>query len=288
MGEVAADILLHRDPEGVPSPLLFDSPHSGSAYPADFLYSCPSQMLRQAEDSFVDDLFGGVTRHGGTLIAARFPRSYIDVNRAVDDIDPQLLASSWPGSLRQSEKGRVGMGLIRRVCRPGVPVYSRRLSVREVQGRIETCYLPYHAALRAAIDSLWQRFGAAWHVNCHSMPSGISAAPLPQGRADIVLGDRDGTTCHAEFTEFTRGFFEHLGYAVRINDPYKGVEIVKRYGDPMHGVHSLQIEINRRLYLDEDTLKPTANYATLKGDLDAFAAALRRFADHQLFAAAAD
>jgi N-formylglutamate amidohydrolase len=203
----------------------------------------------------------------------------------MDDIDPQLLASSWPGPLRQSEKGRVGMGLIRRMCRPGVPVYARRLSVREIQARIETCYKPYHEALRSTIDSVYQRFGAVWHVNCHSMPSGASHF---QERADIVLGDRNGTTCNIEFTAFARGFFETLGYSVKVNDPYKGVEIVRRYGDPAHGINSLQIEVNRDLYLDQETLAPNANYNQLKADLGAFIAALRRFADHQLFAAAAD
>ncbi len=288
MGQPATDILYRRSPLGEASPLLFDSPHSGNIYPADFMYACPTHILRQAEDAFVDDLYAHVARSGGTLIAAKFPRSYIDVNRAVDDIDPQLLASSWPGALRQSEKGRVGMGLVRRICRPGMPVYARRLSVREIQSRIETYYVPYHAALRASLDALWQRFGAVWHVNCHSMPSGIVSGPPFQGRADIVLGDRDGTTCHKEFTAFAHGFFEHLGYAVRLNDPYKGVEIVRRYGDPVRGVHSLQIEISRRLYMDEEKLVPNENYNQLKIDLGAFAAALRRFADDQLFSAAAD
>ena len=289
MAQPASDILMRHDPKGPASPLVFDSPHSGRRYPADFMFTCPEDVLRQAEDSFVDDLYGRAPEFGAILIAAQFPRSYIDVNRAIDDIDPQLVAGTWPVPTRPSEKSRVGMGLVRRICRPGMPVYDRKLSVREVQDRIRDYYLPYHAELSAAIESVTARFGGAWHVNCHSMPSASSGGGTAGwDRADFVLGDRDGSTCAGDFTLFVAGVLEKMGYSVRLNDPYKGVEIVRRYGKPRSGVHSLQIEVNRRLYLDEETVKPNAGYARLKRNLTALIAELQGYADDQLVSAAAD
>jgi N-formylglutamate amidohydrolase len=288
MAQAGSDILVRRNPKTSPSPLIFDSPHSGRNYPSDFMFSCPEAALRQAEDSYVDDLFSQAENNGAILIAAQFPRSYIDVNRAIDDIDPQLLSSTWPGPVKQSEKGRVGMGLVRRICKPGLPVYSRKLSVRDVQHRIETCYLPYHAELKSAIEQLSAKFGAVWHLNCHSMPSGAGRGPQEWGRADFVLGDRDGTTCDPEFTAVVNRILTGMDYSVRVNDPYKGVEIVRRYGNPARGVNSLQIEINRRLYLDEETMKPNRNYKRLKRDITSLISALRLYCEDQLYSAAAD
>ena len=281
-------IFVRHDPAGDPSPLVFDSPHSGNIYPTDFKFSCPLEILHQAEDSFVDDLYAAAPDYGAILIAAEFPRSYIDVNRAPDDIDPQLLATSWPGSTRPSEKSRVGMGLVRRICRPGMPVYDHKLTVREVQARIETYYLPYHAALKAAIDETVERFGAAWHINCHSMPSSGVGTSVERERTDFVLGNRDGVTCDTDFTQFVSSVLEQLGYTVRLNDPYKGVEIVRRYGKPDYGVNSLQIEVNRRLYMYEETIEPNAGYDDLKNDLTKLIAAMRDYAHDRLLSAAAD
>jgi N-formylglutamate amidohydrolase len=269
---------------------VFDSPHSGTVYPADFGYACPSKLLRQAEDAHVDVLFGAAPQSGATLIAALFPRSYIDVNRAVEDIDQQLLDQPWPGPVSTSDRTRVGMGLVRRICRPGLSMYDRKLSVAEIRHRIEQYYRPYHRAVADAIDQASDRFGAVWHVNCHSMPS--SRGPrLPTGgweRADFVLGDRDGTTCGIGFRRLVQGTLERLGYDVRINDPYKGVELVRRFGQPHLGRHSLQIEVNRRLYMNEETLVPTEGFARLKRDLDLLAVAISAYARDQLTAAAAD
>jgi N-formylglutamate amidohydrolase len=280
---------MRHDPTTGQSPLVFDSPHSGTLYPRDFKFSCPRDVLRQAEDSFVDDLYAAAPKHGAVLLAAQFPRSYIDVNRAIDDIDPQLLATPWPATVRPSEKSRVGMGLVRRICRPGMPVYDHKLTVGEVQARIEKYYLPYHAELRSVIDAGINHFGAVWHINCHSMPSSsVGGSNSEWDRADFVLGNRDGTTCSSDFAQFVTSVLEKLGYTVRLNDPYKGVEIVRRYGKPAQGVHSLQIEINRRLYMNEDTIKPNAGYAKLKRDLTKLIAALRDYTNDQLLSAAAD
>ncbi|MBM3536831.1 MAG: N-formylglutamate amidohydrolase [Alphaproteobacteria bacterium] len=264
-------VLVQHDPGGVPVPLVFDSPHSGTDYPADFGCVAPMPILRTGEDTHIDDLFGAAPAHGAVLIAALFPRSYIDVNRDELDIDPTLLAGAWPGELRPGEKTRLGMGLIRRLAQPGVPMYDRKLPVAEIQARIDTYYRPYHATLRAAIDRTHERFGGVWHLNCHSMGAVGSAmtADGPKRRPDFVLGDRDGTTCGTEFTATVFQWLKGRGYQVTINDPYKGVELVRRYSNPSAGRHSLQVEINRALYMDETTREPNAGYTKLKSETTA-------------------
>lgn len=283
-------VLLRTEPRIASVPVVLDSPHSGNHYPADFDFTCPLPGLRRAEDAHVDILFANAPRFGAGLLSALFPRSYIDVNRSIDDIDSQLLAEPWPGPVRESEKGRVGMGLVRRICRPGVPIYDRRLRVSEIRHRIDTYYRPYHAALSEMLSAAYRQFGAVWHLNCHSMPSMSAALASRLGweRADIVLGDRDGTTCDPAFLAMVREAFESFGYTVATNDPYKGVELVRRHGKPDQGLHSLQIEINRRLYMDEETLEPNRGFPILRDHLDKVVATVCDYARDQLIAAAAD
>lgn len=275
------DGVLHRsDPRGTELPLVFDSPHSGVVYPPDFDYTCPLNVLRTAEDTFVDELYGAAAEHGATLIGAHFPRSYIDANRHVADIDQNLFATAWPGPVDPGEKTRLGMGLVRRLAVPGLPVYGRKLRVEEVQARIAHYYEPYHAELAGVLDRLHDRFGAVWHVNCHSMKS-VSNAMASEGagapRADFVLGDRDGTTCAPELTLFVREFLARRGYQVKVNDPYKGVELVRRHGRPNENRHSLQIEVNRKLYMDETCFERNDNFPKLQRDLEALIGALAAF-----------
>ena len=260
-------------------PLVLDSPHSGERYPPDFDHAPPRVEVRRAEDTHVARLYACAPRHGATLIEALFPRAYIDPNRSLADIDPALIAGTWPGPVATSRKTAQGIGLIWRVARNGEPMYARKLAVDEVQRRIDDCYLPYHAALAAELDAAHRAFGAVWHVNCHSMPAiGDANADDPgRERADFVLGDRDGTTCAAAFTLAVADALRALGYDVAINEPYKGVEIVRRHGRPVEGRHSLQVEINRRLYMNESTLAPHAGYAALEGDLDRLVAAVAAF-----------
>jgi N-formylglutamate deformylase len=290
MSYLEPGVFVRHDPLAAPSPVVFDSPHSGSEYPADFTYACPLKLLRHAEDAHVDALFGAAPRYGATLVSALFPRSYIDPNRALEDIDQQLLEQPWPGPILASDRARVGMGLVRRVCKPGLAMYDRKLTVAEIQHRIAHYYQPYHHGVAKAIDLAFARFGAVWHINCHSMPS--STAPRTPShawdRADFVLGDRDGTTCDAGFRLMVQSTLERMGYDVRVNDPYKGVELVRRFGAPRQGRHSLQIEINRRLYMNEDTLERNQGFARLKQNIDTLVAAVTTYADGQLTAAAAD
>jgi N-formylglutamate deformylase len=260
-------VLIRRDPEAAEAPLVFDSPHSGTEYPEDFRFSCPLPILRTAEDTHVEDLYEAAPRLGATLLAALFPRSYLDLNRDVADIDVALLAERWDGEVRPSEKTRLGQGLIRRLARPGLPLYDRKLGVAEIAARIVRCYLPYHAELQGALDRLHHKFGAAWLIDCHSMPTRSGGSRASSVRPDFVLGDRDGTTCAPELTDFVRRLLTGRGYAVALNDPYKGVEIVRRHGRPAEGFQALQIEVNRSLYMDERTLAKKPDYTTVKADL---------------------
>jgi len=260
-------------------PLVLDSPHSGEDYPADFDHAPPRMDVRRAEDTHVARLYRAAPRHGATLIEATFPRSYIDPNRSLADVDPDLLADAWGEPLAPTRKTAQGIGLVWRIARSGVPMYARKLASDEVRGRIERCWKPYHDALAAELDALHRRFGAVWHVDCHSMPAvGDANADDPgRARADFVLGDRDGTTCDAAFTRAVAEALEGMGYDVAINDPYKGVELVKKHGRPAQRRHSLQIEVNRRLYMDEITLVPNAGYEKLERDLEKLLAEVASF-----------
>jgi N-formylglutamate deformylase len=259
-----------REPAAPAIALVCDSPHSGTFYPDDFTHAVPRQALRQAEDTHVDALWEAVPRVGGTLLAAHFPRSYIDPNRNEDDLDAGLLSEPWPAPLNPGEKTRLGYGLIWRNVSAGQAIYDRRLTVAEVHQRIERCYRPYHAALSQAVATAVQRFGAVWHLNLHSMPSNAyerlqiqSAHPL----ADFVLGDRDGTTCGPAFVDLVEKELQSHGYTVARNDPYKGVQLIARIGQPALKRHSLQIEIRRPLYMDESTRERNGGFATVQRDL---------------------
>ena len=244
-------------------PLVLDSPHSGTEYPEDFRPAVPHEALRQAEDSFVDELYARGPELGATLIRALFPRSYIDPNRS-------LLDAPWPGPAIPSRKTQLGIGLIWRLLDTGAPVYDRRLSIDEVKQRIVRYHQPYQRAVKDALDRSHEHFGVVWHLNLHSMPA-VSSAISEEGpgvpRADFVLGDRDGSTCEPEFTALVAGALRAMGYDVRINDPYKGVELVRAFSDPKDGRHSLQIEANRRLYMDERTRERSAGFDGLRRDL---------------------
>ncbi len=276
---IVEGVLARHDPAGEPRPVVLDSPHSGRDYPEDFGHSAPFAELRRAEDSYVDELFAEAPSHGAALLAALFPRSYIDPNRHETDIEPALLAEPWPDAINPTERSRRGLGLIRSLVSPALPVYDRRLAVAEVARRIERYHRPYHAELRALIDGAASRFGAVWHLNCHSMRAhGRERGGDGDPRADIVLSDGDGTTCEAEFTAFVGRTLEAMGYTVRLNDPFKGAEIVNRYSDPLLRRHSLQIEVNRRLYLDDATLERNDGFAALASNLGRLVAALADYA----------
>lgn len=259
------------------TPLVLDSPHSGTTYPPDFSPSAPFGSLRTAEDTWVDDLWGDAVDMGVPLVAASFPRAYIDANRSLEEIDPLLLDQPWPEPLPESGKVKLGKGLIWRMLDDGTPLYDRKLSHDEVNHRIDACWKPYHAKVTELIDQAHARHGKVWHINCHSMPSVAGAYATDQPglvHPDFVLGDRDGSTSDPAFRQFVATWLSQRGYNVTENDPYKGVELVRANGRPADGRHSLQIEINRKLYMDEVSLRPSEGYARLKADLRDLTAAL--------------
>ena len=261
------DILTLHGPTQAACPLVLDSPHSGSQMPADFGSVRTPAELREGEDCFIDTLYHPATERGIPLLAAAFARTYLDPNRHAGDVDLELIDGAWPHEHRPSGKARVGKALIWRTLDDGRPIYARRLPVDEVQRRIAHYHAPYHRRLQTLLDDAHARFGVVYHINCHSM-NAVSGAMGEGGagiaRADFVLGDRDGTTCEPAFTEFVRATLAGWGYDVKVNDPYKGVELVKAYSDPAAGRHSLQIEINKRLYMDEGTLQPHDGFAPLQ------------------------
>ena len=260
----------------VVSPLVLDSPHSGRVYPADFSYACPQALLRRTEDSYVDELIAGAADHGIAVVLAEFPRCYIDANRAVDDIDPLVLVDAERVKLSPTPFTLRGLGLVRRLCGNGVPVYHRRLSWDDIHHRIEKCYYPYYQAIDALLTERHEKFGRAVLINCHSMPD-RAADGNGASRADFVLGDRHASSCNIDFRDYVQAVLQDKGYSVAINDPYAGVEIVRRFGLREQGRQALQLEINRRLYMNEQTLERLPVFAKLRADLAALFAQISGF-----------
>jgi N-formylglutamate deformylase len=237
-------------------PLVFDSPHSGYDYPDDMNSIVPVEILRQTEDAFIDALFGHVSVLGAVFLKAMFPRCYIDPNRSTEDIEVAALDGPWPGPVNNSIKVNRGAGLTFTKIQGEREIYDRKLTVAEVQHRIDAYWQPYHAALNGELDRLYETYYQVWHINCHSMPAKGNEhyEDGPVERADFVLGDRDGTTCAPELTQFVAEFLSGRGYDVGINWPMKGVELVRKHGRPDENRHSLQIEVNRRLYMHEEEI----------------------------------
>lgn len=277
----STDLPLLLGPERPRVALVLDSPHSGVEFPADFDAVVSEFDLRDGEDCFVDELYLPAVEYGVPLLAARRPRTFLDVNRHRGDVDLDLIAGGvWPHEYAPSGKAAFGKALIWRTLDDGRAIYGRKLRVDEVQQRIERCHTPYHQTLSGLLDTAHAEHGVVYHLNCHSMNS--VAGRMGEGgegavRADFVLGDRDGTTCDPAFTEFVRGTLEGLGYAVAVNDPYKGVELVRAYSDPGRGRHSLQVEINKRLYMDEATRSRHAGFAELQNHLQQMLHAIRDY-----------
>ncbi|MEJ6023427.1 N-formylglutamate amidohydrolase [Ramlibacter sp. PS4R-6] len=263
------------------SPLVLDSPHSGTVYPEDFRHACDMGELRQAEDTHVEKLYDFAPAMGIAWVEALFPRSYLDVNRNVTEIDVAMLEDAWRGEVASDPKSlakvRLGKGLIWRITDSGVPIYSRKLTAAEVEARIENCWRPFHEAVGKAIDAAHRRHGWCIHIDCHSMPA--VSAPFSTDypglvHADFVIGDREGTTADPRLSKKICAHLEALGYSASYNHPYKGVELVRRHADPAHHRHSIQVEINRKLYMDEATLELTPRAARLKADLRSLLAML--------------
>lgn len=259
-----------------PTPVIFASPHSGRLYPDDMMSAArlDAQAIRRSEDAFVDQLVEGAPEAGAALITANYARAYIDVNRDAFELDPAMFADELPDFAR-SRTARVaaGLGAIAKVVSEGQEIYARKLTFAEAQSRIEGAHQPYHAALSGLIAEAQAAHGVAILVDWHSMPSAAARA-AGAGGCDMVLGDRFGSACGNALTRLAEVELEARGYRVVRNTPYAGGYTTEYYGRPARRVHALQIELNRALYLDEDTLSPTPGFASLKADIAALTLAL--------------
>lgn len=259
------------------SPLVFDSPHSWRDWPAQGpALAASEQALRTGCDAWIDELWARAARGQAPVLAAGFHRAYIDANRARDDIDPALLAGPWPEPVHASSACQRGMGLIRRLALPGVPLYDQPLTVEDVRARIERCYDPYHQALTELIDAAHGAFGLSCHIDCHSMKSMGNAMNIDHGkpRPDIVVSDLNGQACDPFLLRWITTELLALGYRVQVNHPYAGAELVRRHGRPAQGRHSVQIEINRALYMDEARFEKHEGFERLGRDLEQFVSRL--------------
>ncbi|MEZ5854873.1 MAG: N-formylglutamate amidohydrolase [Hyphomicrobiaceae bacterium] len=243
-------------------PFVFCSPHSGRVYPQPFLAESrlDAQALRKSEDCYVDELLEGVIELGAPLLAARFPRAYVDVNREPYELDPELFEGPLPPFANtQSIRVVGGLGTIARIVADAEEIYRDRLPVGVAIERIERLYKPFHAALAGLLEETRRMYGVAILIDCHSMPSTPAGQPMT-ARPDFVLGDRFGASCDIKLTRFFRESLMQRGYEVSVNRPYAGGFITEHFGRPSRGVHVLQLEINRALYLNEASLQRTIGF----------------------------
>ncbi|MEA2933588.1 MAG: hypothetical protein QOD74_234 [Variibacter sp.] len=261
------------EPAELRGPVIFNSPHSGRVYPPAFLEVARLDVttLRRSEDSFVDELVFGVVARGHPLMRAHFPRCYVDVNREPYELDPRMFEGRLP-SFANTRSMRVagGLGTVARIVGEAQEIYDDRLPVGEAMRRIEILYKPYHRALRRLITRVHRDHGAAVLVDCHSMPSSAGSKE-ERPRADIVVGDRYGTSCTAVIPEVIEQTFRELGYRVSRNKPYAGGFITEHYGNPSAGLHAIQLEVNRALYMDERRYERTRGFMDLARDIETVA-----------------
>ncbi|MCC0015498.1 MAG: N-formylglutamate amidohydrolase [Rhodobiaceae bacterium] len=256
-------------PAGLQVPFVFNSPHSGTHYPAAFVASSRLDLnrLRRSEDTFVEELFAMAPAHGAALMHARFPRAYVDLNREPYELDPQMFDGPLPRHANtRSMRVAGGLGTIARVVADAEPIYAGRIPVAEALARIETHYKPYHARLDAILADARARFGVSVLIDCHSMPSARVGGD-EHTKPDFVLGDRYGTSCAAALADLAHETLSGLGYTVARNKPYAGGFITERYGVPGAASHALQIEINRGLYMNEARYTRARGFSWLRTDL---------------------
>jgi N-formylglutamate amidohydrolase len=268
-------------PDRLSLPVVLASPHSGRRYTPEFLalVDVSEGELRRAEDAFVDRMFSAAPGLGIPLLAAEFPRSLVDVNREALELDPDMFEGALPPEANiRSPRVAAGLGAIPRVSAGGRPLYRRPLPVKDALAAIERLWRPYHRALAGLVASAQASFGVALLVDCHSMPSagGLGDTAGGETLADIVLGDAFGQSCDPLLVESAEAFLAGRGYAVVRNTPYAGGFTTRHYGRPADGVHALQIEVNRALYLDEARIEPTAAFAEVARDLVGLVEALGR------------
>jgi N-formylglutamate amidohydrolase len=252
-------------PRRLMAPLVFNSGHSGRDYPDRFLKMTrlDNISIRQSEDAYVDELFGRAPHLGAPMLRAHFPRAYLDVNREPWELDPSMFVEPLSDRFNTtSPRVAAGLGTLARVVAENKPIYRERLTLDDAQTRIEGIYKPYHETLQKLLSEAMTEFGIAVLIDCHSMPRlSRSGDRLPP---DIVLGDRYGTTCSPAIVDLVETVFTGAGLRVARNRPYAGGFATRAYGRPQHGIHALQIEISRHLYMNEVTLGKNQGFDAIR------------------------
>lgn len=272
---MSAAYQIHR-PSRQQTPVVFASPHSGRAYPADFLAQSvlSAHQIRSSEDAFVDILFGDAPLFGAPLLAAEAPRAYIDLNRASDELDPAVIE----GISHVAHNPRIssGLGVIPRVVSGGRQIYRGKLSFAQAQARINQIWHPYHDALRQLIETTYRDFGSAVLLDCHSMPHEAIDGHLRPGqpRPEVVLGDRFGASAGREVMDHVESAFANAGLRVARNTPFAGAYVTQSYGRPSVGRHVIQIEIDRSLYMDEARIIPLSSFDAFRARMNGVIAEL--------------
>ncbi len=264
----------------VRSPLILASPHAGRDYGPEFLAASrlDGLQLRKTEDAFVDLLFQDAPECGVPLLCANFPRAWVDVNRDQWELDPSMFVGRMPAEVTMGgARVAAGLGAIPRVAARGAPIYQRKLLWAEGLERLELGWRPYHRALALLIEQTRERFGYCVLIDCHSMPSMNAAAEQGGLPVDFVLGDAFGTSCRPDLVAWCETEWQALGYQVRRNAPYAGGFVTRHYGKPAQGVHVMQLEMARRLYMEEATVEPHQGFAKLRAECAGFVESLVRF-----------
>jgi N-formylglutamate deformylase len=266
-------------PQQVSTCVVFASPHSGRRYPKQFIANSllDGLTLRSSEDAYVDLLFGDVTQAGAPLMRALMPRAFVDLNRSRDELDPALVLDV--GAARQNPRVAYGLGVIPRVVARGRAIQSGKMTTSQADERLQTCWDPYHGALRRLMDQTHARFGRAILVDCHSMPRealmGVKSSHAC--RPDVVLGDLFGGACDGAITDHVAAAFTGEGFTVARNTPFAGAYITKTYGRPLRNFHAIQIEIDRSIYMDESTLRILPQFNAVRARLGRVSAQIAAF-----------
>lgn len=270
MIHIEPGLYLRHEPAAAPVPLLVDVSRSGREYPPHYRTPLPFTTVHDNVSMYVDELWAGAPTVGGTLLYCMFPNTWIDVNRSQSDMDPAVVDGVWPGELHPTKRTLEGLGLIKTKSRYGEPFQERNLSVAEIEERLNLYYRPYHAELQRIADALHARFGVLRQISCHCM-SALGAPTHPDAgkpRADFCVSDLKGKTASQEAMALVVDTLRGYGYSVSVNEPYIGNELIARHGNPARGIDSIQVEINKSLFMDVKTFRKTAGFAKLKADLD--------------------
>jgi len=246
--------------------VVFASPHSGCKYPRAFLRGTVlnEMTIRSSEDAFVDLLFADAPAFGAPLLSATAPRAFIDLNRAADELDPAVVEGVR--NSRCNPRVTSGLGVIPRVVASGRAIYRRRISLSDARNRVLRYWRPYHERLGHLMSESHRRFGQAILIDCHSMPRGAAFNTGRRGRTytDVVLGDRFGISSASGIMDQVETAFRSAGLSTVRNVPFAGAYILKQYGIPSVNRHAIQVEIDRSLYMDEETIRPNVNFAAFK------------------------